>query len=279
MTQKIMRVAADYRRMIALAVLLVAAMAWNTGTARAQYQRTFYVLLFSQCLDAEKGGGGNGTKVQVWACWGGANQNWLMSYDNSILNSQFPTKCLDADAGGGENGTRVWLWDCNGWPNQKWNFTSDGTLVNQQFQNKCLDAGSAWNGTGMVLWDCTNGPNQKWFAPLQLGFPTGVAASGRCLDADEPTIGQNGTKVQLWDCNYGANQLWNMLPDGTIRNLQSHRCLDADAGGSPAPLCQRHFLASSISDLASRCNPKATPGFRSRHKAIGALTLISAPLA
>ena len=243
MTQKIKRVAADYRRTIVLAVLLVVAMAWDTDAARAQYQPTagtIRVLLSNRCLDADAGGGGNGTTVQLWDCWGGANQNWVMSYDNSILNMQFSTKCLDADtSGNGANGTKVQLWDCNGGPNQKWNFTLDGTLVNQQF-SKCLDAdlGSIQgNGTIMRIWDCSMNapqPNQKWWAAVQSGFLVKVSASGKCLDADAPTIGWNGTVVQLWDCNGGPNQHWNMLSDGTIRNIQSHRCLDADSNTAPA---------------------------------------------
>jgi hypothetical protein len=236
MTQKMKRVGTYYRRMIVFAVLLMAAMAWDTYAARAQYQPVdgwIIVLQFNRCLDADANGGGNGTTVQLWDCWGGQNQNWIMLEDNSIYNSQFDTKCLDADNSyGGGNGTKVQLWDCNGQPNQKWNFTLDGNLVNQQFSSQCLDADNTYyggNGTKVQIWGCWNGPNQKWWATTQVAEPIQVRGFGGCLDADTNTIGENGTVVQLWDCWGGANQLWNMLSDGTIMNLQSHRCLDADA--------------------------------------------------
>jgi Ricin-type beta-trefoil lectin domain/Ricin-type beta-trefoil lectin domain-like len=192
-------------------------------------------LLFCNSTDVltpMRAGGGNGTKVQLWDCWGGENQRWVINYDNSIVNAQFATKCLDADySDGGGNGTKVQLWDCNGGPNQKWNFTLDGNLVNQQFSSQCLDADSnnGGNGTKVQIWGCWNGPNQKWRATMQVAEPIQVLASlASCLDADASTINGNGTKVQLWDCNGGGNQLWNMLSDGTILNVQSHRCLDAD---------------------------------------------------
>src|SRR6516165_4934938 len=119
--RKLKRVEAGCLRKIILAVLLIAAMALNTYAARAQYQPNdgwIAVLQFNRCLDADAGGGGNGTKVQLWDCWGGANQRWVINYDNSIVNSQFATKCLDADnSDGGGNGTKVQLWDCNGGSN------------------------------------------------------------------------------------------------------------------------------------------------------------------
>jgi hypothetical protein len=228
MMQKMKRVAADYRRMIALAVVLVAAMAWNTHAARAQ--TTIVVLQFNRCLDADAGGGGNGTTVQLWDCWGGWNQAWSFDSDNSIF-SHFSARCLDADtSGNGANGSKVQLWDCNGGANQKWTLTLNGNLENQQFQGQCLDADdtNGGNGTVVQLWGCWNGPNQKWWFLIQRRFVIHVAASNRCLDADAPTIDWNGTVVQLWDCNSGPNQYWMRRSDGTILNWQSHRCLDAD---------------------------------------------------
>ena len=55
-------------------------------------------------------------------------------------------------------------------------------------------------------------------------------------DAEErPETGggtANGTQVRLWSCNgYGAQQ-WRQMPNGTLVNPQSGRCLDADAWGT-----------------------------------------------
>ena len=126
----------------------------------------------NRCLDADAGTiGGNGTRVQLWDCWGGRNQDW--SFDISQTGEGFPPagiintqgqRCLDADpATIGANGGRVYLWDCWRGPNQKW--TDSDVLI--------------WNAQG-----------------------------DRCLDADTGTIGRNGTRVQLWQCWRGWNQRW-----------------------------------------------------------------------
>ncbi len=43
----------------------------------------------------------------------------------------------------------------------------------------------------------------------------------------------NGTVTQLWTCNGTGSQQWAPQADGTLRNPQSGRCLDA-AGVSSA---------------------------------------------
>src|SRR5690348_3644687 len=94
---------------------------WGKGQApgaRAAASPIAYVRIYSlyqptpnQCLDADANAGGNGTKVQVWACNGSTQQEWLLSSDGSLQNVRFPGMCLDADTnGGGANGTRVQLW-------------------------------------------------------------------------------------------------------------------------------------------------------------------------
>lgn len=131
------------------------------------------VLQSGRCLDADTGSiGGNGTKVQLWDCWGGPNQSWSVNSDGTIVNLQ-SARCLDADTGNiGSNGTKVQLWDCTGGQNQKW----------------------VWPGFAP-----STGPG---------GSDNRNVQSGRCLDADTGTIGSNGTNVQLWDCGGGQNQVW-----------------------------------------------------------------------
>jgi hypothetical protein len=77
--RKMKRVEAGYRRKIILAVLLIAAMALNTYAARAQYQPNdgwIAVLQFNRCLDADAGGEGTETKMELWDSrrGGGLNQ-------------------------------------------------------------------------------------------------------------------------------------------------------------------------------------------------------------
>jgi hypothetical protein len=74
-----------------------------------------------RCLDADiSRPTTNGSKVQVWQCWGGRNQVWTWYTDGTIRTS-WDGRCLDEDiAGGTHNGTKVQVWDCNGGDNQKW---------------------------------------------------------------------------------------------------------------------------------------------------------------
>ena len=42
----------------------------------------------------------------------------------------------------------------------------------------------------------------------------------------------NGTLIHLWTCNGTGAQNWAAQPDGTLRNPQSGRCLDASGGAT-----------------------------------------------
>ena len=73
-----------------------------------------------KCLDVSGGGTANGTKVQLWACNGGGNQNWAAQSDGTLRNPQ-SGKCLDVSGNNSADGTVVHLWTCiAGAANQKW---------------------------------------------------------------------------------------------------------------------------------------------------------------
>jgi hypothetical protein len=124
-----------------------------------------------RCLDADKptttSQAHNGTKVQVWQCWGGNNQEWTWYTDGTIRPTWNTSYCLDEDiAGGTHNGTKVQLWECNGWDNQKWDFhsASDYAIVSRH-DRRCLDEDiyvGTQNGTKAQVWDCNDQDNQKW---------------------------------------------------------------------------------------------------------------------
>lgn len=135
------------------------------------------------CLDANDLGptaGRNGDTVQLWTCYGGANQSWIPIPHGSgvvwLANAMYPTKCLNADnIGGLAPGHRVQLWDCYDSPNEQWNVA--GLLG--------------------------NGPNQPLF--LEANSQTFA------LDANKYHLG-NGDNVQIWSF-YGANnQRWSSVP-------------------------------------------------------------------
>ena len=113
-----------------------------------------------RCADVPGAATANGTKIALWDCNGGANQQWTLTPGRQL---QTLGKCLDVDAAGTADGTAVQIWDCNGGGNQQWNVNADGTVVGVG-SGKCLDAtahGTA-NGTPLEIWTCNGGTNQQW---------------------------------------------------------------------------------------------------------------------
>ena len=112
------------------------------------------------------------------------------------------TRCLDSGVP-----ANAQLWPCSSSLYQQWNYIQRPYFrtIQGNSPSGCLDDGAGLNGSGVYLTACNGGLHQKWDYD---GYHLANVASGRCLDADWPTIGQNGTKVQVWDCNGGANQVW-----------------------------------------------------------------------
>jgi endo-1,4-beta-xylanase len=114
-----------------------------------------------RCLDVPGQSQADGALLQIWDCWGGANQQWTLTASNQL--SVYGGKCLDVPNHATAAGTRVEIWTCNGGANQQWRVNSDGTVVGVE-SGLCLDvtgAGTA-NGTAVEIWTCNGGTNQKW---------------------------------------------------------------------------------------------------------------------
>ncbi|MEV3970649.1 RICIN domain-containing protein [Streptomyces sp. NPDC050698] len=85
-----------------------------------------------KCMDVKGAGVADGTavqtwsctKVQLWACHGGANQVW-QSYNGGYRNPA-SGRCLDVPGSSTADGTQLVLWDCNGGSNQKWTTLTAG---------------------------------------------------------------------------------------------------------------------------------------------------------
>ncbi|GAB3444746.1 ThuA domain-containing protein [Actinophytocola sediminis] len=109
------------------------------------------------CVDVSGGSAADGTRVQLWSCNGGTNQQWTRT--GNTLRSL--GKCLTA-AGTGD-GAAVQLSTCTGAGSQNWAQQANGSLVNSG-SGKCLDAngGSSANGTQLIIWSCHGGANQRW---------------------------------------------------------------------------------------------------------------------
>jgi hypothetical protein len=116
----------------------------------------------SKCVDDNAQSSANGTKIQMWDCNGGANQQWTIASDGTI---QVFGKCMDITGANNGNGTLIELWTCNGGTNQQWH-AQNGALVNPA-SGKCLDdpGSSTANGTQLDLWTCNGGTNQQWSIP------------------------------------------------------------------------------------------------------------------
>ena len=72
-----------------------------------------------KCLDILDRGTANGTKVQLFTCNGGANQQWLIDGSAGQLFNPVSGRCL-ADPGGTKNGVQLQIGNCTGKPDQAW---------------------------------------------------------------------------------------------------------------------------------------------------------------
>ncbi len=116
----------------------------------------------AKCVDDNALSTADGTKIQMWDCNGGANQQWTVEPNGTL---QVYGKCMDITGANYSNGTLIELWTCNGGANQQWQATN-GTLVNPA-SGKCLDDPNfnTANGTQLDLWTCNGGSNQHWTIP------------------------------------------------------------------------------------------------------------------
>ncbi|KAF7364679.1 hypothetical protein MVEN_00337500 [Mycena venus] len=76
-----------------------------------------------KCLDVTNGVNTDGTKLQIWTCAAGNNnQMWIPSGSDSIITWAGKNKCIDVTDGNIADGNQVQLWDCDAQnDNQKWN--------------------------------------------------------------------------------------------------------------------------------------------------------------
>ncbi|WP_344441905.1 RICIN domain-containing protein, partial [Kitasatospora nipponensis] len=187
-----------------------------------------------QCLDIVGGPTTvtNGTKIDLWKCDGGKNQQWVVQFAPNGTTRFFnpnSSRCLDVPNASTDDRVQLQLWPCNGGPAQ-WFAPPSAPLppvgqIANPLLNKCVDDdnGVMTNGAKVQTWKCSTTDNQKWALR-----PNGTLTHGlQCLDgAGTP----NGSKVQLWQCNGGLNQQWIVRLDTanrtTLQNPVSGRCLD-----------------------------------------------------
>ncbi|MFJ3904621.1 lectin [Streptomyces sp. NPDC090025] len=113
------------------------------------------------CLDVPGAVREPGTKMILWYCNGGPNQQWTYTAQKELR--VYGDMCLDVDHGGTVGNTPLILWPCNGGTNQKWNLNAGGSVTPVD-SPLCLDVGGRATAAGSAvgLWYCNGEPNQRW---------------------------------------------------------------------------------------------------------------------
>ncbi|MFD9735235.1 RICIN domain-containing protein [Umezawaea sp. NPDC059074] len=174
-----------FRRCLGVFALVLATLSLGLAPASASpdgpvtaFDDQYYEIrsqLTGRCLDVRGAGNGDGVPVDVYNCWGGANQKWRLFpvgggfYEIHPLNSQ---RCLDIAGPGGDLGAPAMQWACWGGSKQHWRFVNAGNgyyEIRNRFIDRCLDiAGSGLdNPAPAMVWDCWGGAKQHWLlAPV-----------------------------------------------------------------------------------------------------------------
>ncbi|WP_127508867.1 PQQ-dependent sugar dehydrogenase [Actinoplanes solisilvae] len=136
--------------------------AFTIGTAPSSGGTGRIVGASGSCVDVNGASSADGTKIQLWTCGTGTNQQWTRN-GNTWRSLG---KCMGVAGGATADGSLVQLSTCNGSGAQNWTSGTNGSLVNTG-SGKCLDAngGSSANGTQLIIWTCHGGTNQRWTLP------------------------------------------------------------------------------------------------------------------
>jgi hypothetical protein len=182
------------------------------------------VQIHGKCLDIVNRGTADGSKLDLWSCNGGANQQWAIAGQDGELYNPVSGKCIDDPYNSETNGTQLDIWSCNEEPWQAW--TLPASPMTSGVAGKCLDdtGDSSANGNLVQSWACNGEASQKW----TFGLDGTIQVNGKCLNAlNNGTT--NGTEVQLYSCSndsgtYSANY-WYLTAYGQIENGQAQKCL------------------------------------------------------
>lgn len=198
----------------------------------------------NKCLDAPSYAAG--TRVHLWDCHGGANQNWQLQADGS-LKIPGTNVCLDVRSSGTANGTPIQVWDCNGTPAQLWFYDAQRRLHPYAAPHMCLDqaAGNTANGAQMHLWDCQTGNNNQVWDTTTTGLRSTFnpqnqairsALNNLVLDVYAYNYA-NTASVVMWAQNGQNNQRWQMDNRGALRSTHNtNKCLDASNANTGSPV-------------------------------------------
>jgi len=188
--------------------------------------------LGGQCLDVTGGSTAAGTPVELWACDGGASQQWQTD-GGQLLNPQSGL-CLTVSTGTDAPGSTLSVNTCAN-SRAQWFTLPAGAggagptgPVGSGITGMCLDAsgGNSVNLTPADLYACNGSTAQQW----SLESDGTIRTLGMCLDVYGGGR-TSGTKVELYSCESGdGSQQWRWSSNGTygesLTNPQSGLCLD-----------------------------------------------------
>lgn len=151
---------------IAAAVVLLLVMAPAAPAAAEPPWFTLRNTLNDKCLESQLPSY-DGQRANMWACWGGWNQQWR--WEGDLLINRSTGKCLEILNIDPNIGSYVGVWGCVSGINQRWFMGSylpvpNGTEVRSRLNNKCLEIRDSWphDGAYVGMWDCWRGPATAW---------------------------------------------------------------------------------------------------------------------
>jgi alpha-galactosidase len=92
------------------------------------------------------------------------------------------------------------------------------------------------DGEKVFMLPCREVPNQRWTITTSAGGGAAIVGiGGYCLDVRSHSMAA-GAPVQLYACHFQNNQRFAVGRDGTIKEVQSAKCLQAEGDRSGAPI-------------------------------------------
>ncbi|KAJ7292525.1 ricin B lectin domain-containing protein [Mycena rebaudengoi] len=201
-----------------------------------------------KCIDVSGGVNADGTKLQVWSCTGGPNQQWISKTDFTFQWSG-TNKCIDLTDGKITDGSQLQLWTCDSNSNQKWSAAANPSAERKAVQITggdfsatgngpfCIAAASDTDGAKVALVRCADtasvfaAGNVTWTVPTAPLTGQIKTFGNKCLDVPSGST-QNGVQLQIWTCAAGnPNQVFQDHR-GQIEWKGTGKCLDLTGGNS-----------------------------------------------
>lgn len=119
--------------------------------------------LTGKCLDVNGGDTKRGSRVVLFNCHDGLNQQWYVDSLGRIVN-RLSGLALDIRRSDKTNGAAVTLWTANGGRNQQWYVDSIGR-INSRLNKKSLtfDENNKGSVLPVYMWENFNSPAQRWY--------------------------------------------------------------------------------------------------------------------